>query len=72
MNRDMNNGVTLSTQYDMMPLLSMICQENREKTSKGMLNKVLAKTLTEITGRNYSVQDILSYDLYVENCEKAD
>ncbi len=71
MNRDMNNGVTLSTQYDMMPLLSMICQENREKTSKGMLNKVLAKTLTEITGRNYSVQDILSYDLYVENCEKA-
>lgn len=71
MNRDINNGVALSTQWDMMPLLSMSCQENREKTPKGILNKILAKTLCEETGRNDKVQDILSYDLYVENCEKA-
>lgn len=71
MNRDMNNGVTFSAQYDMMPLLSMICQENREKSSRELLNRELAKTLNEMTGKNYDTQDILSYDLYVENCEKA-
>lgn len=71
MNRDINNGVALSTQWDMLPLLSMSCQENRAKTSRGILNKMLAKTLREGTGKYYSAQDILSYDLYVENCEKA-
>lgn len=71
MNRDINNGMALSAQWDMLPLLSTICQENRAKPSRGILNKMLAKTLSERTGRNYSAQDILSYDLYVENCEKA-
>lgn len=65
MNREVNNGVALSAQNDMLPLLTMTGQCDREQSSKGMLNKMLAQTMPQTEGR------ILSYDLYVENCEKA-
>lgn len=71
MNREINNGATFSLQNDMLPLLSIMCQQERKESAKGILNKMLIKALEETTGKNYCAQDILSYDLYVENCEKA-
>ncbi len=65
MNRDINNGAALNVQNDMLPLLTMTDTENREKTSKGLLAAMLAQSLGTET------DDILSYDLFVENCEKA-
>lgn len=65
MNRDTNNGVALSAQNDMLPLLTMTDSEDGEKTSKGILNAMLAEVMPKADSR------ILSYDLYVENCEKA-
>lgn len=65
MNRDTNNGVAFSAQNDMLPLLTMTGQESRERSSKGMLNAILTQSMARTTGR------ILSYDLFVENCEKA-
>lgn len=65
MNRDVNNGVALSAQNDMLPLLTMTGQDNREQSSKGILDRMLARAMPQEDGR------ILSYDLFVENCEKA-
>lgn len=65
MNRDVNNGVALSAQNDMLPLLMMTGQDNREQSSKGILNRMLARTMPQGCG------SILTYDLFVENCEKA-
>lgn len=67
MNRDVNNGMALSAQGDMLPLLCM----TGEITSKGMIKRMLAQTLSDMTGRDYDTEEILSYDLFVENCEKA-
>lgn len=65
MNRDVNNGVALSAQNDMLPLLTMTGQDNREQSSKGILDRMLARAMPQEDDR------ILSYDLFVENCEKA-
>lgn len=65
MNREMNNGVAFSAQNDMLPLLTMVDPDDREKPSKGMLDQMLAEVMPQADGK------ILSYDLYVENCEKA-
>jgi len=64
MNRDTNNGMTFSAQNDMLPLLTMTAAD-REKSPKGVLVSMLAETLGTTADR------ILSYDLFVENCEKA-
>lgn len=65
MNRDTNNGVALSAQSDMLPLLTMRESDDREQPSKGMLRVMLADAVSQPDNR------ILSYDLFVENCEKA-
>lgn len=65
MNRNINNGVALSAQSDMLPLLTMIDLGGREQPSKGMLRAMLAEAVSQPDSR------ILSYDLFVENCEKA-
>lgn len=65
MNRDVNNGVAFSVQNDMLPLLTMTDSADRKKPSKGMLVSLLAETLGK------TPDSILSYDLFVENCEKA-
>lgn len=65
MNRDTNNGVAFSAQNDMLPLLTMTDPDDGEKSSKGMLDAMLAEAVPQAGSR------ILSYDLYVENCEKA-
>ena len=68
MNRDVNSGVALNPQVDMLPLVSL-CQNN---ISDGkLLNKMLAEELTSMTGDKYSEDDILSGDLFVENSQKA-
>ncbi len=67
MNREMNNGVALNPQVDMLPLITMT-EEGQEKFS---LNKALAEALSRQNGVTYKAEDILSGDLYVVNCEKA-
>ncbi|MBQ6788093.1 MAG: M18 family aminopeptidase [Lachnospiraceae bacterium] len=67
MNRDMNNGVALNPQIDMLPLYTMKQGEQGYKTLKGMVAEVLSKDL----GETIQEKDILGSDLFVENCEKA-
>ena len=69
MNREVNTNMALSAQNDMMPLIGMT--GNRNKLPKGMINAMLAEALTNMTGKGYGADDILSYDLFVENCQKA-
>lgn len=75
MNREANNGVAFSAQNDMLPLLTMVGQRNKEisseKSSKNKLQDMLAEALSQQNGCKYCAADILSYDLFVENCEKA-
>lgn len=67
MNRDMNNGVALNAQTDMIPLVSMKSGEEDGKTISDMLAAALGQT----TGGKYEASDILASDIFVENCEKA-
>lgn len=69
MNREANSGMAFSAQNDMVPLLGMT--GNSDMSSKGMIKAMLAETLNDMTGGDYRAEDILSYDLFVENCEKA-
>ena len=66
MNRDMNNGVALNPQIDMLPLYTMK-QEEGYKTLNGMIADALSKEL----GEQIEEKDILGSDLFVENCEKT-
>lgn len=67
MNRDMNNGVALNPQIDMLPLLTMKQEAQGYKTIKAMVAEVLSEEL----GETIEEKDILAGDLFVENCEKA-
>lgn len=67
MNRDMNNGVALNPQVDMLPLLTMKAADKDYKTVKAMVAEVLSKSL----GETIEEKDILAGDFFVENCEKA-
>ena len=60
LNRDVNKGVEINKQTDIMPLLGM----SNEK-SDNYFNALLAKQL------NVPMDDILDYDLYIYNVEKA-
>lgn len=64
MNRDMNDGVKLNPQIDMLPLISM---QQQKKT----INALAAEALSEALGERIEEKDILGSDLYLENCEKA-
>lgn len=65
MNRDINNGVALSAQGDMLPLLTMMDHDKVGKPTGGVLKAMLAEAIP------HADSGILSYDLFVENCEKA-
>lgn len=67
MNRDMNNGVALNPQIDMLPLYTMKQDEQRYQSLKEMVADVLSEDLGETIQEN----DILGSDLFVENCQKA-
>lgn len=68
LNRDINNGVALNPQTDMLPLF-MMHQENAsdEITIKGML----AEALNCQYQKHFTAEDILASDLFVENSQKA-
>ena len=66
MNRDVNNGVALNPQIDMLPLYTMK-QEEGYKSLKEMVADVLSNDL----GEQICKEDILGSDLFVENCEKT-
>lgn len=59
MNRDVNKGVEVSVARDMLPVLST-------NTEKSGFENYLANSL------NISVEDILSYELYVYICEEGE
>lgn len=65
MNRDVNSGVALSAQNDMIPLLTLTGQDSRGRSAKGMLGAMIAGAMPQGGDR------MLSCDLFVENCEKA-
>lgn len=67
MNRDMNNGVALNPQTDMLPLFTMKQENAGSKTLKAMVAEALSQQL----GERIEEKDILAGDLFVENCEKA-
>lgn len=66
MNREMNNGVALNPQTDMIPLLMM-----KPEGDMQTVNAMLARELTRQTGEQYCEEDILASDLFVENSQKA-
>jgi aspartyl aminopeptidase len=70
MNRDMNDGVKLNPQTDMIPLITLT-SDTDNKDGKFALKDLLAEKLTEITKTPHTPDDILSYDLFVENSEKS-
>jgi aspartyl aminopeptidase len=67
-NRDMNDGVKLNPQVDMIPLISLASDNDNEKLG---LKDFVADELSKTTGKALTADDILSYDLFVENSEKS-
>lgn len=68
MNIDVNSGVALNAQTDMLPLITMISDEDENKFS---LNRLLAEELNIKLNKKYSEEDILASDIFIENCQKA-
>ncbi len=64
MNRNMNEGVALNPQIDMLPLVSML-DDNKS------LAKYVAEQLSEQISNNIEETDILATDLFVVNSQKA-
>lgn len=64
MNRDVNSGVALNPQVDLLPLVTM-------KEDKTALNEMVAEALEKEYGKQISKEDVLAGDLFVVNCEKA-
>lgn len=60
MNRDMNKGVELNPQTDMLPLFTM--QSDQEETQESIV-----RMLTDAVNKAH----VLSYDLFAENAQKA-
>lgn len=68
MNRDVNKGVELNPQTDMLPLLMM--QPDREEAQE-CIGKMLADAVNKTHQKNFLPNQILSYDLFAENAQKA-
>lgn len=66
MNRDVNNGMAINPQTDMIPLLMM-----KSENEKHTVNAMIAAELTKQTGEGYQENDILASDLFVENSQRA-
>lgn len=69
MNREMNNGVALNPQVDMLPLLTTMY--NKEESGTKTIKKMLVEVLNAQYGEQITEEEILATDLFVENCEKA-
>lgn len=67
MDREMNKGVALNAQTDMIPLLMM----REEGASIRTINDMVAAELSRQTGKSCCARDILAWDLFVENSQKA-
>lgn len=68
LNRDMNNGIALNPQTDMLPLL-MMCPEHEQNAE--IVRQMLADALNRQYQKNITADDILSSDLFVQNSQKA-
>lgn len=68
LNREMNNGIALNPQTDMLPLL-MMCfgPDPKEEVIKTML----VKALNSQYQKQFTEEDILASDLFAENSQKA-
>ncbi|MBR6638099.1 MAG: M18 family aminopeptidase [Lachnospiraceae bacterium] len=65
MNREVNKGVELNRQTDMLPYMGLVAM-NGENMSEDYLLEVIAKNM------QLKKEDILSYDLYVYNNDKPE
>lgn len=68
MNRDVNKGVELNPQTDMLPLL-MMKSEEEEMTS--CIKDMIAEALNKEYQKTFGAAEILSFDLFAENAQKA-
>jgi Aspartyl aminopeptidase len=68
LNRDMNNGIALNPQTDMLPLL-MMHSENESKAVN--IKSMLARALNGQYQKHFVEDDILASDLFAENSQKA-
>lgn len=69
MNRDINNGQALNPQNDMLPLISLLPEDG--EGHKELIDRLISEALSAKTGKQIKKEDILSWDLFVENSEKA-
>lgn len=69
LNRDMNNGIALNPQTDMLPLFMMKPQEGEEDAV--CIKSMLAEALNGQYQKNFTAEDILASDLFAENSQKA-
>ena len=68
MNRDVNKGVELNPQTDMLPLLMMKSEEEEMATC---IKDMIAEALNKEYQKAFGAKDILSFDLFAENAQKA-
>lgn len=68
LNRDMNNGVALNPQTDMLPLFMMRSESGSEE--ENIIN-MLVEALNGQYQKRFTKDDILASDLFVQNSQKA-
>lgn len=68
LNRDMNNGIALNPQTDMLPLLMMRPESESEAEA---IKSMLVDALNGQYRKHFVAEDILSSDLFVQNSQKA-
>ena len=67
LNREVNEGTSYNVQNDMIPLVSTgVCADDAHT-----FTALLAKELSRQTGEKYDADDILAYDMYAVNSQKA-
>jgi len=68
MNRDMNKGVELNPQTDMLPLLTV---KSGEAETAACIREMIAEAVNKEYQKAFCAGNILSFDLFAENAQKA-
>lgn len=79
LNREINENASYKVQSDMLPLVTLVqndecgkgCGNNEKAAPLPTLNEYVAETLSRQYGENYAGKDILASDLYVVNSQKS-
>lgn len=67
-NRDVNKGVELNKQTELLPIIGML-KDELDKDS--FFVSMLADKVGEVVNREISIADILDFDLYIYNAEEG-